>query len=468
MHLSALMNALRNFALVLPMALAAMTYQPKVAEACGGCFVPPEESTVVTGHRMILSVGMTQSTLYDQIEYSGDPAEFSWVLPIVGTVDIGTSSDLIFNQLGNDTRVEVRQPIQECPEIYCDYPEDNFGSASSGTGPGGLDAGEGGVEVLAEEVVGPYETVQLAASDPNALNTWLDDNGYSVPSDIQPVIDAYVNDGFNFLAMKLVPGAGVDRMQPVRITAEGSNAVLPLRMVAAGTGANTTITLWVMSEGRYEPSNFPSFTIDPAHVVWNYDTASSNYNLLRQEAYDASQGFGWLIESASPYSAEAFRNNVLQVVSVLPEQSGYDDGSGDWDAMQQAAEEDLDTLFGGLDPASVYLTRMRAELSRAALGTDLLIGAADDQSTISNIVQTEAFEGTQPACPTPPPGCWYYEDGPDENGNGTDSGSDGGACTLTSPPAPSGTAFGGIMLAGIGFSFMRRRVRRRSASRPRV
>ena len=53
---------------------------------------------------------------------------------------------------------------------------------------------------------------------------------------ILPVIDAYVAEGFNFLALKLVPGQGVDSMRPVRVTTPGAAATLPLRMVAAGTG----------------------------------------------------------------------------------------------------------------------------------------------------------------------------------------------------------------------------------------
>ncbi len=460
------MISFKHAALILPLAMAATTYQPKIAEACGGCFVPPEESTIVTGHRMILSVGKTQSTLYDQIEYTGDPAEFSWVLPIVGTVDIGTSSDLIFNQLGNDTAVRIAPPVQECPAIYCDNDDADSSFGATGGGGGASPGQESGVEVLAEEVVGPYETVQLSATDPSALNQWLADNGYSVPADVQPVIDAYVNDGFNFLAMKLSPGAGIERMQPVRITTQGANAVLPLRMVAAGTGATTTISLWIMSEGRYEPSNFPSFSIEPEVVLWNYDSSDSNYAELRQSAYDASQGFGWLVEAAFPYSADAFRQNVLNVVGFNPDQSGYGDGDGDWEVADEAARADLDVLFGGLDPASVYVTRFRAELSRAALGTDLLVGASTDQSSISNFVQTEAFEGTQPACPSPPPGCWFYDDavnGPNGSGSGSE---DGGACTLTAPPAPTGTALGGLLLAGIGMVFIRRRsASRRSASR---
>ena len=120
-------------------------------------------------------------------------------------------------------------------------------------------------------------------------------------------------------------------------------------------------------------------------------------------------------------------------------------------------------LFGGLDASSVHVTRIRAELSRAALGTDLLVGASSDQSDVANFVQTEKFEGTQPACPAPPPGCWYYEDTVDEDGNGN-NGSDAGGCTLSNSPSPSkglsGTAFGGLLLAGVGVALMRRRRRR--------
>ena len=98
-----------------------------------------------------------------------------------------------------------------------------------------------GVTVIAEEVVGPYETVQLQSSDPTALQDWLDAHGYVVPADVQGVVTQYVNEGFDFLAMRLVPGQGTSAMRPVRITSPGAGLTLPLRMVAVGTGAITPI-----------------------------------------------------------------------------------------------------------------------------------------------------------------------------------------------------------------------------------
>ena len=55
---------------------------PGHAEACGGCFAPIDPPTVVSGHRMVMSISPTQSVLWDQIQYTGNPADFVWVLPV--------------------------------------------------------------------------------------------------------------------------------------------------------------------------------------------------------------------------------------------------------------------------------------------------------------------------------------------------------------------------------------------------
>ena len=229
------------------------------ASACGGCFGPPppptESPTVVTDHRMILSLSKEQSTLYDQIRYQGSPASFAWVLPISGTVDIGLSADVVFGSLDTMTATVIQAPPQNCPQppTSCNT---SFG-APQAAGASAKD--DNGVTVLKKEIVGPYETVQLKAEDPQALEAWLAKNGFVVPPDVKPVVDTYVKEHFNFLALKLVPGKGVQEMRPVRVTSQGANVALPLRMVAAGTGPVVGISLWIVAEGRYEPQNYASF-----------------------------------------------------------------------------------------------------------------------------------------------------------------------------------------------------------------
>lgn len=201
------------------------------ARACGGGFLPPTETeTVTTDHRMIFSISDQQTTLYDQIEYHGSPASFAWVLPIKGTVTVGLSADILFDTLDSLTATQVVQPTPDCPA-----PPDcgTFNAPGEAAGAAAEDAGasHNGVTVTGQAQVGPYETVQLHSTDGSALTNWLTSNGFSVPSGATPILAAYVAQQFDFLAMKLIPGKGVEAMQPVRVTSTGSSATLPMRMV---------------------------------------------------------------------------------------------------------------------------------------------------------------------------------------------------------------------------------------------
>ena len=102
----------RRRAVLLGTALAAAALgliTEKSARACGGCFVPPQEKeSVITDHRMVLSISSKQTTLYDQIRYSGSPASFAWVLPISGAATVGLSSDTVFSVLDAMTATAVQ------------------------------------------------------------------------------------------------------------------------------------------------------------------------------------------------------------------------------------------------------------------------------------------------------------------------------------------------------------------------
>jgi hypothetical protein len=373
------------------------------SHACGGCFIRPstQVGTVVTDHRMVFAVSPTQTTLYDQIQYSGNPSDFAWVLPIHGQVGLGVSSDLLFSVLNQRTQTTILAPPYPCPACNC------FRNAAAGGGPAfsSADAGsavDGGVSVIAQQVVGPYATVQLhpnSTSDTAALTAWLQANSYTVPPAVDPIIAAYVQEGFDFLAIKLVPGQNVQAMRPISVTSTGAGLSLPLRMVAAGTGATVGITLWVVATGRYEPQNFQSFTIAASSVVWDWSVSGSNYTTLRAQKEQQFGNAAWQIESSldlSPYSIESavLQDSSASAYAPVP---GPDGGAGL--TALEVRSQDLNTLFpsGG---SSVRITRMRADLSQAALATDLVLQASTDQSSLSNIYQTTlSINANCPYCP---------------------------------------------------------------------
>ena len=344
------------------------------AYACGGCIAPPTSSTQVSGHRMILSISPTQTSLWDQLAYVGDASDFAWVLPIHGQVDIGLSSDLLFGTLD-----QITDPVvigKSCPsQPFCN------GTAKAATA--GVSGSSGtGVTVIAEEVVGPYETVQLQSSDPTALQTWLDGHGFVVPADVKSVVAEYVNEGFDFLAMRLVPGQGTSAMRPVRITSPGAGLTLPLRMVAVGTGAITPIKLWVFGEGRYTTANAPTFEIDPTLVTYDYSQFVSNMATLRAQGFAASQNLGWLVNSSRAYGTNELFWGIESSVQYSPASTGYGDDAMGTNAAENFAA-DKAALVGNLELP--HITRLDAELSREGLKNDLVLGAAPSQADVSNV-----------------------------------------------------------------------------------
>src|SRR5262249_27387900 len=147
------------------------------AAACGGCFALPSENTEISSERMIVTISQTQSTLYDEIQYSGNPSDFAWVLPINGQVTVGLSSDALFQELDRLTAVPVNAPAVQCGCGYYGY---GTGTGSTGTGSGAGGSSGSGVTVISQTVVGPYQTVQLKSTNPTALTDWLAMNGYNI------------------------------------------------------------------------------------------------------------------------------------------------------------------------------------------------------------------------------------------------------------------------------------------------
>jgi hypothetical protein len=418
----------RIFVTLLGTALAASSlFVERDASACGGCFTPPAENeSVITDERMIFSISQDQTTLYDQINYSGAPASFAWVLPIKGTVTVGLSADIMFNTIDTLTATQVIEPSPNCPPPpTCNY---GFGAAAPSAAADAGKAG-GGVTVTAQAQVGPYETVQLHSNDGSALTNWLTSHGYNIPSSVVPVIQGYVAGQFDFLALKLVPGKGVQSMQPVRVTSKGAGISLPLRMVAVGTGATTGISIWVIADGRWEPQNFPIFTISDSEIAWDWNTSSSNYEQLRLAKEAQFKGRGWQFESSLELSQYTIQQTLDQALEYgyTPSEGGYLSAEGssggdagtsdaggeagasdagvsdaeseaDGGAQLAAAAADLQVLFAGIAGPNFRVSRMRSDVAHSALSDDMYLQASADQSELTNLHYPQQQIG-QPECP---------------------------------------------------------------------
>ncbi|MGE0787446.1 MAG: DUF2330 domain-containing protein [Sandaracinaceae bacterium] len=329
------------------------------ASACGGCFGPNGQPTVVTAHRMAVSLGTMSTVLWDQFEYAGAAEDFVWVLPVAGSDDVTVelADNAFFLALQQSTAIQMQGP---------------FRSTGGGGGGGGFGCGDASaagiaredgpssppVQVFHEGTVGPYETATIGSEDPEALLTWMNERGYQVPDPMLPTITYYVEQGMNFVALRLSPGESVTRMQPVRVSSRGMNVSFPLRMVAAGVSDFVALELYVIAEGRYEAANFPNGEVDRNQIVYDWATQTYNYDDLADQVIFSNAGRTWLTEFADavdPFTIMSFTER-------------------DEDGTLHSAAQDWTIATRSISAPSV--TRMRANLPVQALSDDLILAAS--------------------------------------------------------------------------------------------
>lgn len=378
--------------LVIAGALSAVASTEQTAHACGGgAFLPPTERTVVTDHRVVVSLSRERTVLWDQMRYEGSPRDFAWVLPVREGTRLELAKSRWLTALEAVTQPEISAPSPPSGG------GGGLGCGSVGAAPRG-DSAERQVTTVNEAVVGPYEMVTVRAEDPSALEAWLVERGYHVPDGVRPALRAYVASGFQFMALRLRPNEGVQALRPVRVVIPGTEVTLPLRMAVAGAGKSVGLTLFVLGEGRYAPQNFPTASIDFSRLVWDYAQSRSNYQSLSLDAMARESGRSWVTEfsnrvtttrladdyvpESDPSLADAYYRGCVGSLPRAPSSGVAKDAAPD-DDTSCASHDDLIEATAGMR-APIWLTRLRANLPVTTLTEDLRLAAAAEQTPVDH------------------------------------------------------------------------------------
>ncbi len=402
------------------LALAGGMAAPERAAACGGCFAPTGSPTVVTRHEMAVSMSPQQTTLWDQIEYAGNPEDFVWVLPVRGGVPVELADNAFFEALEQQTHITMQAPTP--PVTFCGA--SGFAGASADRSAA---EGDAGVTVYHQATIGPYETVTIGASDPNALVDWLRGHDYAVPDTILPTIAFYTDQGMDFAVLRLSPSAGVNQMQPVRVSMPGMNPTFPLRMVSAGIEGKVGLELFVFGEGRYEASNFTNAEVDRSRLSYDWSSGSFNYDDLYADAVGTDGGRVWVTEYAQA------DDGTIGYYSSYDESGQVHSASADYEVARQGLTQP-------------YITRLTSDMPAQFLIEDLVLAASTGGDLGNYIVVTnETHRQPDAVCSDP------Y--GPD----GTGWRSRGDGCSVSAAGQGSPAGFVLVALAGAAVLLRRRR-----------
>ena len=263
-------------------------------------------------------------------------------MPTPSFPTIGLSSPAVFDRL--DQMLAPRWVLNWSERGTCAW-DDMFaeadGAPTAGAGGGRDEDGDPGVVVVAEESVGPYDTVTLQATDAEVLISWLQDNDYDLPDDILPFVEPYVLMGgdVHFVAFKLQSDRESGDVQPVTLTYDGIKPAIPIQLTAVATAPDLGVTAYVLGQHRAVPENYLSVEVNYARLDWL--GRGANYDELVTAAMNEAGGHGFRTEFAG--STDMMRNmfvpadgydydavasaDLFSLVSVLQREGFFGDAS---------------------------------------------------------------------------------------------------------------------------------------------
>ncbi len=272
--------------------LALLTSTP--ADACGGFFCDSGAPVLQAAERIVFGVDRDagQVEMHVQITYSGPSEDFSWIVPVPQVPEIGVTTSALFTQLAITTQPTFTlTPVDEghCREggggILTSRDMVLMGANESASD---ADGDYPDVTVIDEKAVGPYLTVTLAAETTEALIGWLDENGYDIPSELEPVLAPYVAKDAYFVALQLQKGNDVGDLAPLMLTFDAEKAMVPVQLTSVAATDDMRMEAYVLSDGRGVPTSYLHVKINLASIDWW--TFGSNYNDVITEAANEAGG----------------------------------------------------------------------------------------------------------------------------------------------------------------------------------
>ena len=285
---------------------------PSDADACGGFFcstVPVEQNA----ERILFELDPTANggeglvTAVVEVTYAGDADDFSWVVPVPSLpenpqLDVAPGSVLSLFETASSPQIIP-------PPTTCNNPG-FFPPTAMGGAENDAAGDDDGVDVIDLPQVGPYAPQRITADDPRALIVWLADNGYVITTAMEPIVEDYVKQGFDFLGMKLAPEAGVDQIQPIVIRYPGQEPMVPIALTAVASEPEMGVLVFIAGQTRWESRNFANLEVDVEDVQWDVLTSTNNYYPLLSWMIDQNDGRAFVTEYAGP-SADINTDNIF-------------------------------------------------------------------------------------------------------------------------------------------------------------
>lgn len=195
--------------------------------------------------------------LVPNIRFIGESPSVALVVPTPALPTLGLADKAIWGEAASLTAA-VRSGRNET--LSCSGRDDAIPTT-------GVPSSEGSDDVVvhARETVGQFEATIVSSTNPDALVSWLNGNGFEILPDDAERFAPYVARGWFFTAMKMdttdaanqMPAGGWDaQVNPVVFTYAASEFEIPLPVLTISMGAFLPIVVYVIDDARVEIDGF--------------------------------------------------------------------------------------------------------------------------------------------------------------------------------------------------------------------
>jgi hypothetical protein len=177
--------------------LTGLLFLSPPAEAFCGAYVGETGSKLINNSsEVILARENNVTTLTLAMDYQGDATEFALVLPVPEALyasDVKVMDQEVFDWI--DGYSAPRAVDYSCNSVYAQQVGGCGNLLACSPGDYGSAKESWGVTVEDAFTEGGYDFVSLSADGAEGLMTWLDANGYSVPSGGEKILQEYIDGG---------------------------------------------------------------------------------------------------------------------------------------------------------------------------------------------------------------------------------------------------------------------------------
>jgi MYXO-CTERM domain-containing protein len=275
------------------------------AEACGGTFCdsgPRFMSVDQTGENIIFVMEPGIVEAHIQIQYRGEAAKFSWILPVQKLPEVEVGSEALFNRLLQATVPRYGYTTQR--DVCGPFGGTSGAGGGGGSGGGGFfdasAAADSSVSVVLSRTVGAFDIKVIQATKTQDILDWLTQNQYTIPPNAPTLFDGYVAKSYLFVAVKLTGGAGTDQIHPLVVRYQGTEPCVPLKLTAVAAVEDMGVRTFFLGTKRVVPKGQKHVVPNPVKLDWM--TLGANYTSLVSSAVDSpiANGHAFVTEYAGP------------------------------------------------------------------------------------------------------------------------------------------------------------------------